>query len=88
MARGLMVLLGTHLVCSSVDASTPNDLSVSKRLHEEIEHFLRARASGRVNQVDIPELDAFDRESRGTPDSVPLISPEHTKALRALGYVE
>lgn len=57
----VVIALGVLTVCPIAGASSASDTSVSKRVHEEIEKFLRARASARVNQIEIPALDAFDR---------------------------
>ncbi len=56
----MLVVVGALIVCSMANAETRGEAPISKRVHQELERFLRARASEAVNQVEIPQLGAFD----------------------------
>ncbi|MFT5444343.1 MAG: flagella basal body P-ring formation protein FlgA [Myxococcota bacterium] len=54
---GLLVLSSAWPVSASQPTTA---LSLSDRVHAEVDELLRKHASGRVNRFDIPALDSFD----------------------------
>ncbi len=66
IARAVLLVPGLLLLGSAHSGWAATAESMSKRLHEELEQFVRARADGRVNRVEIPGLDAFDRLGLGS----------------------
>lgn len=63
VGRALVVattVLAGLIISSSAQAGDPGAATLPERVHDELERFLRSRASARVNHLEIPNLEAFN----------------------------